>query len=547
MNNIIKLFKLSLKMIFREDTKKNNNKFKKSIVYILIFISVLPLMASFTLISKQIYEALQVINQGYIVIALSLSAGSLVVLTFGIFYTISSYYMAKDIPNYLSLPLKPHELIISRFLITLLYEYFTLFIFVLPVIIGCGIGGNMGFTYYLMGAIVFIVLPMLPLSIASVIIIILMSFSKKALNKDRFTLVSGLIGLAIGLGMNFSMQTMFRKIEDPKIIKQLMESGQFDLLEKATSYFPGVKNATYAIIFGDIFQLLIFVLIAVFAFVILIAIANKLYFKGVLGINQQPAKRDFDIKNVNFKKSNNPVISYMIKEIKILFRTPIFFMNLVLMDYLMPVMIVFGMTSSGNISDIISKINNIIAKGEVYGILLSIVFGIFVFISSMNGVTATCISREGKQIYIMKYLPISIENQIKAKLLSGVLISTTGMIFVLVVIEIFFKFNIAIFLLMLIVAFNGLFLTRVTGLLIDLKRPKINWDNEIKAVKQNMNLLFNILLGMIITGISVFLSIKLNINMIFAILIFVFGIAFINYIIYKLLKNKAYSLIMEVE
>jgi ABC-2 type transport system permease protein len=52
-------------------------------------------------------------------------------------------------------------------------------------------------------------------------------------------------------------------------------------------------------------------------------------------------------------------------------------------------------------------------------------------------------------------------------------------------------------LLILATAWLPVLLTSLTGIIIDLYNPKLDWDNEQKAVKQNMNVLYNMAAGVI--------------------------------------------------
>ncbi|MBN2851291.1 MAG: hypothetical protein JXQ23_00985 [Clostridia bacterium] len=546
MNNILNLFKISFLMGFRGDISKKR-KFQKPVLIALLSLSFLPLIVSVVLLSKELYIILDGIGQGNIIVALSIASGSLVVLVFGMFYTISAYYLAKDITNYLSLPLKPEEIIASRFLTTLIYEYLTLFVFVVPVIIGCGIGGSFGIFYYLISLVVFLLLPILPLSVASVIIVIIMSFSRRAVNKDRFSLLSGILGLGIGLGINFSLQSVFSKIDDTAAIEDLIAQGKFDMLGQVSSYFPGIKNATLAIVNHDILQLLIFIVIAIVSFMIFLFIAKKLYFKGVLGINQQSAKKEYKLSETTYEKSRNTIMAYTIKELKLIFRTPIYFMNLALMDYLMPLIFVFAFASTGELGPILESVRTLVTNSSFHGLILVITFAIFMFISSMNGITATCISREGDQLYIMKYLPMTIKDQVNAKLLSGLVVSFVGMFIVVLMIVIFLKISLLISILMFLVGINAVLLTRLTGLYIDLSKPKLKWDNEVKAVKQNMNLVLNMFIGLTMAGLFTFLGFWLHVSLFFAICIYILAFGILNFILIRFINNKANSLIMRIE
>ncbi|HEX9935401.1 MAG TPA: hypothetical protein VGB38_09410, partial [bacterium] len=56
-----------------------------------------------------------------------------------------------------------------------------------------------------------------------------------------------------------------------------------------------------------------------------------------------------------------------------------------------------------------------------------------------------------------------------------------------------------------VMLFLGVVFSGLSGLLIDLHFPKLNWDNAYKAVKQNLNVVIHIVLNMFLAAV-VFLA-----------------------------------------
>ena len=80
-------------------------------------------------------------------------------------------------------------------------------------------------------------------------------------------------------------------------------------------------------------------------------------------------------------------------------------------------------------------------------------------------------------------------------------------------------------------------------IIIDLKRPKLEWDSEYAVVKQNLNLVFPVILSMINIMIIAILGFLLNtINVYIGLVIvgIIFGI--ITYIINRYLYKNQYNL-----
>ena len=80
-------------------------------------------------------------------------------------------------------------------------------------------------------------------------------------------------------------------------------------------------------------------------------------------------------------------------------------------------------------------------------------------------------------------------------------------------------------------------------IIIDLKRPKLNWDSEYAVAKQNLNLIFPVLLAMINIAIiigTIFLLKNINVYLGIGLLGILFTI--LTVIINKYLYNKQYEL-----
>ena len=111
---------------------------------------------------------------------------------------------------------------------------------------------------------------------------------------------------------------------------------------------------------------------------------------------------------------------------------------------------------------------------------------------------------------------MSYESQLFAKILSGIVISifsTTGYILIAMLI---IKIPLFALVISTIVSFFTCILFNYLQLVTDLIRPKLNWETEQAAIKQNMNTLFELLFAIIIGGLltlaGVLAYIKLNIS-----------------------------------
>ena len=239
--------------------------------------------------------------------------------------------------------------------------------------------------------------------------------------------------------------------------------------------------------------------------------------------------------------------AYTLKELKILFRTPAFLMNCVIMNFLWPVFILIPVFTQPNMLKDINKLSGFINDEKVLAIVLIVGFAISLFVSSTNGITATSISREGQNIFVNKYIPMRYKDQIMAKVLAGVILSGFGILLIIVMAAAFIKPALSFVVMLALVALIGVVFSGFLGIFIDLSNPKLDWDNEQRAVKNNLNLVINMLLNIVIAVASSVILIKLHLSLLnaFVVLVIVFGT--LNIILYKLLITQGEKLFNKIE
>lgn len=461
------------------------------------------------------YDFLKPIGLESLILGIAVSMIAFLSFFFGLFYVMSVFYFSSDIDKLLPLPVTPGQLLLSKFIVTLAYEYLVILVALTPAMITYGVLNSNGFLYYLYMIITVLFLPIIPLVIASIVIMIIMRFSKSARNKDRFTLVASLIAILGGVALSFGMQKVLANVESVDFANILSQSiGK--MTQIASNAFPGTFFVNYAMAkpygWDSAGMMLLFILLTVVFVLALYLLGNLLYFKGVIGISASSSKRRILTKE-EFNDSTgtgNVFLTYMKKDLKVLFRTPIFFMNNVLSIFIMPFLIIFPLffsdSSDGfSLAAIKEIVNKSMFEGEMKlaSYMLVGLFGFIAFVCGTNGITESAISREGNCAYFMKIIPMSYKMQIWAKIMVGVFLSLIGAILITIVFLVIIMPPWWFALLCLLVFPGAILFPNITGIIFDLYMPKIKWDNEQKAVKQNMNVLYGILLSTIFVGIMV--------------------------------------------
>ena len=198
MNKIVSLTKVLIKNSFQKYNENNKNKsiVGKVILYIILGAY---LMGIFAFLSYGLITTLKQVNQETMFIGIFFLGLALLTIIQSIISATNIFYFSKDIEYILPLPLKPKEILISKLNVILITEYIMEIIFAITPITLYGIITGQGVLFYIISLLVLLVFPIIPILIATFIIMIIMSFSKGAKNKDRFRLIAPLIGIILAV------------------------------------------------------------------------------------------------------------------------------------------------------------------------------------------------------------------------------------------------------------------------------------------------------------------------------------------------------------
>jgi len=140
--------------------------------------------------------------------------------------------------------------------------------------------------------------------------------------------------------------------------------------------------------------------------------------------------------------------------------------------------------------------------------LLLLLLGASLFIAGSSGASASGISREGSQFFVSKYLPVPFRVQVQAKLAIAFVLPFAGLTVLLGVLAIRYHLSLPLLGAGLLIALPALALPVLAGLILDIHFPKLVWDNEYRAVKQNMNIMLLMLFSGLLGAACIWMALK---------------------------------------
>ena len=493
------LLKNSMGMMSDGKSKKAFNVF----IYGVLAVCMIPLGFTLYMMFNTAMAQLQPLQQEGAVLALGFHLSSLVTFLFSIFLIPSIFYFSKDSETLLALPLPPQTILSAKFSVCLVYEYAFTLIVCVPLYIAYASNAAIGIPYILLALVIFITLPIYPLVLSSIITMLLMRFVPFFKNRDRFNMIAGILSIILAFGFSFAMNSG-TIAEDPNALISMLTQGNNSMISLFSKIFPAIPFAAEALISSDALQLVYYILITCAALAVLVILGKWLYFKGAIGFSEtKSSRKELSAKDFARVSRHSKVRTYLIKELRLLIRTPVYAINCIGMCVLMPIMLlVIFITADADVllqqlPDITPYLDGMLP----YAVLAGMASG-FLF-SNLNMISSTAISREGTNISFMKYIPMSLKQRLQAKVLSGILMSVISMLLTMVCVY----FLLPIFpLTWYFAAAAASLITIVLGnyasLALDILHPKLVWEQEAAAVKQNMSGIVSMLAGMAMTVVT---------------------------------------------
>lgn len=494
-NKVVALTKVFFKNSFQNmetagGSKNKTNSKSMMILYAIVFLYLAGIVGFF---SYNLVQGLIEIQQEEIFLGLILLAIGVFVLIQTIFSAISLLYYSKDNEYILPLPIKPSQIVMAKTNVLLITEYFIVAIIGLIPLIIYGILTTANIFYYITMIITLLTFPVVPVLISSLLVLIVMSFAKFTKNRNRFQIIATIILLVVICVISFQTSDMEGSQEE--LIQMATKAN--GLVEMIRNTFPTLGMAIEALANNSILNLIALVLVTAILYLIYIAVGQKLFLKGAVGSLSSGKRTKKAINEKTAFKKSSLAKTYIGKEFKTLIRNPIFFMQCVMPAILFPILVIVftfaGMQTDQNtsITDIAQMITN---KTSIYlGMAILMViqfFSMFIYIS------ATAISRDGQNAVFMKYIPVPLIKQIDYKVMPNIIMTTIMGIISIGIAQYLFRIPILYLLLITIAAISIGMLQSYLMIIVDLKKPKLEWNSEYAVVKQNMNLVWPMFLGL---------------------------------------------------
>ena len=491
----------------RKDNTGNNDKRQNVLNFVAFLIVFGSLAISMIIISYGLTKKLMTINQEYMFINILLLMDFGILFVKSIFESLNVLYFSKDLKLILRLPLKPSTIINAKMLKMIESEYqMEIIMLAIPMVV-FGILNKAGFLFYLYTLLILIIIPIIPIAIASIVMAIIMRFTNIIKDKNKVMYISIIVGfiildLIIGIAStNISMENAAENLRG-----QVLElngvanalANSFVLIKTIMNSIQNYNNVSGFLNIG------LYTIVSLAFYTISILIISPIYLKGAVGttLNGERAKTatNSELSIADFKETGRKK-SYILKEYKMMSRSPIFFIQCIFLPIIYPLAIfvtVIGFVGLASLLgvNLAEKLNAQINSGIGQAIFISVAQIFFM----MNFASIIAVSKDGIGAIRSKVLPISFERQFKFKTWIG---RTANIFSGLLVISVYYlltkSFLQTLIVLAILISQNRL--GENLKLLVDLKNPQITWESEYTMMKQNSNVMYILFYSLVFVGL----------------------------------------------
>lgn len=444
---------------------------------ILLFVLAGVLAVPATTLSTVIYDSLAILGQEELLITSMYLNSVIFMFIFGFPFIISVFFFARDSHFLASLPITEDSLVISKLATVYIYLLVVSTLILGPALVIYLINSGISLQLILMAIIALIMTPLIPLLISSIIILPFGNIFSRSGHRKMLVTAFNLIFLAGILGFQLFFGSYF---EDPEMVQELLAQGGF--VEIIGMNFPPsiwltrafTGSLTAAGKFLGLNLLLVFIL----------RFTARLFFRrSLLAFAQEGGISNRKI----YFKARSRRTQLIWRNILIILKEPIFLMNngIVLIA---PIFIIAILLFQGDYS--LAMLGS--QELEPYRLLMLSLF--LVSPAIMGNISATAITREGQSFWETRVMPISAAENIKYRILTTFILSSISTLAFLVLALFIIPFSPGLYGMAIAFSLILTLLLAHVDIVINIFRPHLNWTNPTSAVKNNLNVIFSLLI-----------------------------------------------------
>ncbi|PFF33032.1 permease [Bacillus cereus] len=445
---------------YEKDKKKKQNKIllSASIVLVGVMLMLYCGASAYGLVKLGISEIIPVY---------ALVISSVLTLFFTIFKANGEIFAFKDYDLLMSLPIRVSTIITSRFLYLYLLNTVFSIIIMLPMGVVYGIHEKPSVSFYFMWFVSMFIASLIPTTIAAVFGAAITAIASKFKNTNKITtILSFIVIITFGFFMLKNGNAQY-SLNDMNGIGAIVS-------EQLTKVYPLANMFQKAIVNADIVAFILFVGISVIWYYLFVKILSLKYKQINTGISTYHMLSNYEIHSM---RKESVLVALYKKELKRFFSSTVYVINSG-MGVVMAIAFSLAIVVVGP--------SQFIAYPGIEALLQKVAPFAIAAAISMTCTTCVSLSLEGKNVWIIKSLPIAPKMIYDSKILVNLSLSIPASIISAVLLIIGLKLDVWSSLLIVITPIAYSSFSAVWGIFINNRFGYYDWVSETQIVKQSV-------------------------------------------------------------
>ena len=427
-------------------------------------------------------------------------ACGLLTFTFSLPTVLSTFFGSSDINDLLPLPVSPFAIVLSKTLNVLTASYLWTFLFIAAPLAGWGIAAGASMRYWVVYVLAIVFAPMMPTAYAGTLSILIATVFKRVRRKDAITTLTTVISLGLSVGLYFVINgTNFK--EGVAAALGSMSAGVGSIVMA----FPAYGFAVYALVHADPLGTWLFVLLSLASFAIFVIVARVLYLRIVTSISSGGGSTA--AYSGEAAQEQTPVFKALLgTEVHKIVRNSSVMLNYVVYPVVISPVLFGVMLVTDSTKELFGRLSTIPdINSKAAGIIMILLMAFAALCCCSNKTAATGVSREGSNWIHMKFIPVPIIDQVRAKVVCGFIINALISLIIMGGGGILFVMRMGINPLVVIcglaLALGSSWLMVCIGAWTESRNPNVDWGNDgdvnVKELKGGGAELRSLLVGLV--------------------------------------------------
>lgn len=438
--------------------------------------------------------------------SIAIFISSLLTLTFSLFKSNGEFFNFSDYDLIMSLPIAVKTVISSRFLNMYIWNTFIAFLVMFPMGITYLLFEQPDFITYLIWFFSIFLVSLIPTIIAAIFGTVITAIS----SKFRYTNAIATV-LSIGLVVVFLIFLMTASTTNfgfGELIDSQTGNINTDAISSLAPFVSDRLNQLYlptklfkeAVVDGKFLSFLIFAVVSIGLYFLFLQLLSIKYKKINTALTSHNSKGNYKI---GVLRQRGMLLALYKKTLMRILKSTVAATNL-LVGCVMAILLAISTFIIGP-----EKILQSLDLAEYFPILKNVAGYVIAAMVSMTNTATISLALEGKNVWLIKSLPVSPKTLYDSYLLTNLTFTIPTSIICSLLFSISLKMSFIETILVIVTPLSFLLFTAVAGIFIGNRMAYYDWQDETQLVKQSMMSLIGMLGGMMIT---VFFGVIANIG-----------------------------------